>query len=258
MAIETEVRELVPTAQRCVDAGLHIHLDKPAGESLPAFRTLLEAAARKKTVVQMGYMFRYNPAFRLAYQAVREGWLGRVFEVHAVMSKQISPAERQELAVYPGGSMFELGCHLIDSLITLLGKPARITPYARSLHPDQDRLVDNQLAVFEYPDATATIRSTLVEPFGNARRQFTVCGESGTIEIYPLEPPKMRMALSQDRGPYRKGWQEVTLPKPAGRYDEEFRALARMIRGEQKPEWSADHDLLVEQCVLEASGLPLS
>ena len=37
----------------------------------------LEAEKRGLTV-QMGYMLRYNPAFELLFQAVREGWLGDV------------------------------------------------------------------------------------------------------------------------------------------------------------------------------------
>src|SRR5713226_8305824 len=51
--------QLLNTAEACVAAGLHIHLDKPAGESLPQFQRLLDEAARKHRVVQMGYMFRY-------------------------------------------------------------------------------------------------------------------------------------------------------------------------------------------------------
>ena len=256
VAVETEVRDLVPTAARCVAAGMHVHLDKPAGESLTRFRELLESAQSKNVQVQMGYMFRFNPAFRFLYRAVAEGWLGPVFEIHAVMSKQIGSDERKELAAYPGGSMFELGCHLIDSLTTLMGRPSQITPYNRTTHPDRDTLVDNQLAVFEYPNATATIRSSMIEPFGNERRHFTVCGEEGTIEIAPLEPPKLRMALLKPREGFKRGWQDVPLPKMTGRYDDEFRTLAKLIRGELAPEWSREHDLLVHESMLRACGVP--
>jgi predicted dehydrogenase len=257
VAVETEVRDLLATARRCVDAGKHVLLDKPAGESLSQFRELLETAGRKKVVVQMGYMFRYNPAFKLLYRAVREGWLGPVFEVHAVMSKQISAPERKELAVYPGGSMFELGCHVIDSLTTIMGRPERITPYSRTTHPERDSLVDNQLAVFEYSSATATIRSAMIEPFGTERRHFTVCGEEGAIEIAPLEPPKLRMALLKPREGYQRGWQDVEIPKLPGRYDDEFRTLAKVVHGEAEPEWRSEHDLLVQESVLKACGVPL-
>ncbi|NLS96214.1 MAG: Gfo/Idh/MocA family oxidoreductase [Planctomycetaceae bacterium] len=86
VAVETRVPDLIATAQRCVDAGMHLHLDKPAGTSLAAFRRLLDAATAKRLTIQMGYMLRNNPAFQLAFRAAREGWLGTVFETHGVMS----------------------------------------------------------------------------------------------------------------------------------------------------------------------------
>src|SRR5438132_34259 len=55
VAVETEVKDLLPTGARCVAAGKHIHLDKPAGESLSAFKRLLDDATRQKLTVQMGY-----------------------------------------------------------------------------------------------------------------------------------------------------------------------------------------------------------
>src|SRR6187401_1483598 len=92
--VETRVRDLLATAQRCIDAGKHIHLDKPAGESLPQYKALLGAAEKQKLLVQMGYMFRYSPAVVLMRKFLSEGWLGDVFEVHTVMSKVVPDAQR--------------------------------------------------------------------------------------------------------------------------------------------------------------------
>ena len=75
--VETRVRDLLGTAEACVAAGKHIHLDKPAGEALPQFRRILDAAAKQKLLVQMGYMFRYNPAVVLLRAFLKQGWLGR-------------------------------------------------------------------------------------------------------------------------------------------------------------------------------------
>src|SRR5216110_351038 len=38
--VETRVRDLLVTAQRCIGAGKHIGLDKPAGDSLPQYKKL--------------------------------------------------------------------------------------------------------------------------------------------------------------------------------------------------------------------------
>lgn len=253
VAVETDVSELVPTAKRCVSAGMHVHLDKPAGLSLTQFQALLDDAARRKLTVQMGYMFRYNPAFQLCFEAVKKGWLGNVFEVHGVISKTVDAEQRRKLAVYPG-SMFELGCHLIDAMIRVLGKPDKITSFSRRTRPEQDSLVDNQLAVFEYAKCTATIRSALVEVAGEKRRQFVVCGDRGTVEIRPLEPPRLLLALDPPREKYEKGYQEISLPSMSGRYDDQLIDLARIIRGEKDSQYTPEHDLAVQEAVLRASG----
>ena len=149
--VETRVRDLLDAAEACVAAGKHVHLDKPAGQSLPQFRRLLDAAAAKKLLVQMGYMYRYSPAVVLMRQVLARGWLGDPFEVHAVMSKVVAPAERRRLAEYPGGTMFELGCHVIDLVVGVLGKPQAVTPFAQHAAKANDGLADNMLAVFRYP-----------------------------------------------------------------------------------------------------------
>ena len=258
VAVETEVRDLVGTASRCISAGVHVHLDKPAGESLSAFRKVLDEATRRKLTVQMGYMFRYNPGFQFLFKAVRAGWLGNVFEASTVMSKKVGKASRRQIGQYPGGTMFELGCHVIDALVAVLGKPEKVTPFTRRTRPDEDRLADNQLAVFEYPRATATVRSSVVEVDGGRRRQFVVCGDEGTIDIKPLETPRLLLTLERPRGDFGAVKQkEIKLPRLAGRYDGDFVDLARIIRGEKSTDYPPAHDLAVHESILRASGVPV-
>lgn len=253
--VETRVRDLLDNAEACVNAGMHVHLDKPAGESLPQFRRILEAAARRKRLVQMGYMFRYNPAVVLLRDVLRRGWLGEVFEAHAVMSKVIAPAERDKLADYRGGMMFELGCHLIDLVVGLLGAPDRIASFPRHSSPRPDALQDNMLAVFEYPRATATIRSSALEVDGFQRRHLVVCGTGGTFQIQPLDDPSVRLTFATARDGYRAGYQDVAVPKYA-RYVDDAADMARVIRGEKPAAFTSEHDLAVQAAVLRASGLP--
>jgi predicted dehydrogenase len=253
--VETEIDQLLPVAEKCLLAGIHIHLDKPAGASMEHFRRVTQIAADKNRVIQLGYMFRSNPAFQFMFDAVEKGWLGEIFEIDCVMSKALPANERAEVARYRGGSMFELGCHLIDAVITLMGKPNSILPFNQKTFPERDNLNDNCLAIFQYPKATATIRSSMVEIDGNRRRQFTICGTQGTIEIEPLEPHKLLLTIDRPRGEFRKGTQSVTLPKSTGRYDGDLKELASAIRGEREYEYSLEHDLLVQESVLMASEM---
>lgn len=255
VAVEVYKKDLVATGMRCAKAGKNIHFDKPAGESVEKFALLLKEMKRRKLTLQMGYMFRNNPGFQFCMDAVKKGWLGEIFEIHGVMSKTTSDRKRKALAAYKGGTMFELGCHLIDILVAIMAKPDKVTPYVRQTKPDKDGLNDNQLAVFEYNQATATIRSALAEVDGTKRRQFYVCGDKGTIEIKPLERPKLTLVLDRDRGQFTKGTQQVQLAELTGRYDDLLIEWAKVIRGEMKDRFGPEHDLLVEQCVLKASGV---
>jgi len=253
--IETDLPDLLSSADRCIGAGLPIHLDKPPGKNYTQFEQILKRAAERKLVVQIGYMFRYNPAFEFCLYAVRNGWLGEIFEIDGVISKKISAERRAPLVDTYQGSMMLLGCHLIDLVIAILGAPVRVDSYRRRTLADADKLSDNELAVLEYPAATATVRSALVEVEGWERRQFVVCGTKGTIEIKPLEPPNLRLALTQPVDQYSKGYQEVGMPPEKERYDDQLIDFARMVQGAVKPRYTMQHDLTVQKTVLESAGL---
>ena len=254
--IETHVRDLLDVAEICIAAGKHIHLDKPAGESLPQLQRILDSAEKQELIVQMGYMYRYNPAVVLLREFLRQGWLGDVFELHTVMSKVVPAGSRRELAQYKGGIMFELGCHILDLAIGVLGQPQQVAAFNQHSSPIDDTLIDNMLAVLTYPRATATVKSSAQEVDGFARRHLVVCGTEGTFHIQPLDNPSVRLALSKPRGDYKAGYQDVSFPKYT-RYVDDAADMARIIRGEKESDFSYQHDLVVQRTLLQACELPL-
>lgn len=257
VAVETQVRDLLPVAEACIAAGKHIHLDKPAGDNLSHFKRILDQAARGHLLVQLGYMYRYNPAVVQARQFLQRGWLGEPFELHGVMSKVVDPASRAALAEFKGGIMFELGCHIVDLAVSILGAPAEIHPYIRRSRSHLDALADNVLAVFSYPRALATIKSSALEVEGFARRHLTVCGTEGTLHIQPLDAPKLHVAFSQPRESYSQGYQEIVFGDYP-RYVGDAAEMAQIIRGEKDPDFSYDHEYAVQAAVLRASGMSVS
>jgi predicted dehydrogenase len=249
--VETQVRHLLDTAEACVKAGKHIHLDKPAGDSIPQFTRILEIAEQQKLLVQMGYMYRYNPAVVLLREFLRQGWLGDIFEVHTVMSKVVSDQDRRSLAEFRGGMMFELGCHVLDLVVGILGEPAQVHSHSQHASAIQDGLADNTLAVLTYPRALATVKSSAMEVDGGARRHLVVCGTEGTFHIQPLDNPTARVSLSSAHGKYKKGINELTFPKYV-RYVEDAADMARILRGEKPSDFSYQHDLAVQRTLLKA------
>lgn len=249
--VETRVADLLDNAEACIAAGKHIHLDKPAGDSLPRYKRILENAKKQNLLTQMGFMYRYSPAVIMLRDFLKKGWLGDIFEVHTVMSKVVSPPERKNLAKFKGGIMFELGCHITDLVIGILGKPTKVEGYNQHASSIDDGLMDNMLAVLSYPKAIASVKSSAMEVEGGNRRHLVVCGSEGTFEIEPLDNPSVRLSLSKPRGEYKKGTQEIKLPKFT-RYVADAADMARIIRGEKQTDFSYDHDLVVQETLLQA------
>lgn len=247
--VETHVRDLLATAEKCIAANKHVHLDKPAGASLPHYRRVLQQAEAQQLMVQMGYMYRYNPAVLLLHEMLDQGWLGDIFEVHTVMSKVVDPSSRKQLAEFPGGMMFELGCHIIDLVVGVLGAPSKVSAFGQHASLENDGLADNMLAVFEYPRALATVKTSAMEVEGFARRHFVVCGSGGTFHIQPLDNPTARVALSEAHGKYATGYQEISFPK-FRRYVADAADMAAVIRGERENRFDYQHDLAVQTALL--------
>ena len=253
VAVETRIEESAATAMRCLKAGKHIHLDKPGALNLEDYKTLRLGAEKDGLTVQMGYMLRYNPAFELLFKAIREGWLGEITEIDAAMGKLADSGTRKNIGSLPGGGMFELGCHLIDAVLTILGKPTAVQAFSTPTQPDGVK--DNQVAILQYPKAIALIRCNHADPFGGPRRRFNVTGTEGTFEILPLESGKINLSLTKPAGGYKKGTQTFQLDVPKGRYDAEFVDLAKVIQEQTKLAWDAAHDIAVYETVMRAAGL---
>ena len=272
VVIETTLEDSARAALAALKAGKHIHLDKPGAEKHTDFVALRRYAAEQKLTVQMGYMLRYNPGIQLLVRAVKEGWLGEVMEIDASMGKPLDEGTRKRFAQLPGGGMYELACHLVDTIVTLMGPPMSVQAFGNATRAPQDPFVDNQLAVLSYPKATVTIRCNHADPFGGPNRYITVRGTHGDMEIRPLESGKGTLRLDQPRDTvkvcreengamvmraetrFKKGENAFELQVPKGRYDEEFRDLARVLRG-QAFAWSAEHDIAVHANALRAAGL---
>lgn len=256
IAIETNVPDLLDVAEACIDAGKHIHLDKPAGFSLPQFQRILDKAAKQHLIVQMGYMYRTHPGVKLLEELLQNGWLGEIFAVNAVIGKLMSASSRKGILDQPGGIMFELGGHMLDIVLHLLGRPESIHTVNQHSSPIDDGYMDNMLAVLGYSNAHATLHCSCDEVDGFARRQLVVCGTEGTLEIRPMPNPSAKLALTKERGRFRKGWQDVELPKYI-RYTEDIAEFSRLIRHEQDPRYNYDHDLLVQETLLKISDMPV-
>ncbi|WFB37086.1 Gfo/Idh/MocA family oxidoreductase [Kiritimatiellota bacterium B12222] len=261
VVVETPNLDLVPTALRCMEQGFHMHMDKPAGNDLALFDQLLKGCQEKQLSLQLGYMLRSNPAVQFCQRIVQEGWLGDVFQVQADMNHDYGgEGYQQYIGKIEGGIMFNLGCHLIDFMVALLGRPEAVTPFLSGTANVDKGIQNNGLAVLSYPHATVTICSCSQAVDGIRQRRLTVNGTKGTFDVQPLElydgsPIHARLILAEGNAEFEAGSHDIELPGFTDRYRAQFLELAQMINGELVNPYSFEHDRVVQEVVMAASGL---
>ena len=150
--------------------------------------------------------------------------------------------------------MFILAGHVVDIVVALLGRPHRVSAFARQQTDAFPWYRDNNVAVLEYPDALAVVESVAGEVEPGAARRMEVYGSRGSAILEPMEPPRLRLCLDAARDGCEAGWQEVPVAARP-RYVESLRAFLATIHGEQPADRTFAHELAVQETLLAAAGL---
>lgn len=258
--VEVTNDDLPAVALACAEHGLALHMDKPAGRDYGLYERIVNLCRVRGIPLQMGYMFRVNPAIRFAQKAVREGWLGEVISVEADMNHAYGDSKYpQYVASLKGGLMYNLGCHLVDFILPMMkGLPERAHVIRQAAPGDPDGSGTSCVSVLEWPRGTVTLRSAR-----NAKmnvRWLRVQGSRGELDLRPIErfdgqPLKLELRLSEPAGGYAKGVHVVDFGVQKDRYADQLRELADIIRGRAPNPDLYDHDLAVHAVTLMASGL---
>ncbi len=264
VAIETDGDIICQAAQQCADRSLHLHMDKPGGQDWRAFQHLVQTCRDHSLALQLAYIYRYNPALKFIRDAVRNGWLGDIFEIHAVMSRDDSnnASYRKWLSQFQGGAYYIFAGYLIDFTVSLLGAPERAFSFLKRTR--NDTLVDSGLGILEYPVATASLRVSVAEIEGFDHRRVIVCGTNGSAELCPIESKStnyytqhlpVRLTLKEPKGDYPAGTTMVDCGVLGDRYAGQLTEFAQIVRGEKTNPFDYDHELLVQRLLLETSGV---
>ena len=258
IASEGNNAESLDQTEQIVNAGKHVWYDKPAGENWEQWQRVINTVQEKSLHVQMGYMLRYHSAFKQVAEWVHSGFLGDVFSVRAHMSTNISLEARTRISQHVGGIFFDLGGHVLDQVLWLLGRPEKVTSFLRNDGGSVEPFKDNTLTVYEFEKAMAFISISALEPRPVARR-FEVYGSAGSaIIVEPFEPGlKIRLCLETAKDGYSEGEQVVEIDGESRQrtYELELDAFLATIAGDQPPDRPVSHELLVQETLLRATGV---
>lgn len=116
--IATLNANLAPIAERCIQAGKHLLIEKPVATSVEEIDRLTKMARQSGSLVRAGYNHRYHPAVRKARELFDAGEIGPVMFLRGryghggrVGYDREWRADRQ---LSGGGELIDQGVHLID------------------------------------------------------------------------------------------------------------------------------------------------
>ena len=136
VVVATTNDKLSEIAVAALDGGRHVLVEKPAGRSVREVNAVIDAAARNRRLVRVGFNHRYHPALQKAKQLVDAGAVGEMMFVRGRYGHGGRLGYEKEWRADPemsgGGELIDQGVHLIDLSRLFLGDFVSTSGYAHT------------------------------------------------------------------------------------------------------------------------------
>jgi predicted dehydrogenase len=214
VVVEPFTHHMADVTVKAIQAGKAVLLEKPAANNPESMARILGAYRKGKSLLQVGYMMRQGSMVDFAREVLAKKLLGRVtvarFHVSVPAPDAVTPWFNLENDI--GGVLFEDGCHMVDIVLSLMGKPRRISAFVpkyedltrKHKHMYEDAAVLNM----DWGSCVGTL--SLVGWEANEwieTWEMDFYGTEGTLQV-GLLPASYKLFLREGRGGFKKGWNE--------------------------------------------------
>ncbi len=204
-------------AQAALQAGKHVHLEKPMAVTLDDARDMLRVSEETGAKTIVGYNYLRNPAFVHARQLIEDGAIGHLLYFRGTVDEDYQAdrdlvwtwrATKEEAGL---GTLGDLGCHLVSLATVLIGPIDSLiaeTGIVHATRPVEEgsyerRAVENEdvaSALLTFANGVHGVISTSRCAWGRKNYlAFEVHGSKGMITFDQERMNELR--LYQNRGP---------------------------------------------------------
>lgn len=116
----------------CLQAGKHVMCEKPMAMNAGQARAMVDAARTSGCILLVGYGSRFAPSARSIRRHIRAGDLGAIYYGRAAVLRQRGVPTRSGFTskrVSGGGVLVDIGVHVLDLAMWLMGMPRPIGVY---------------------------------------------------------------------------------------------------------------------------------
>jgi predicted dehydrogenase len=148
---------------RALSRGIAVFCQKPLGRTASEVQAVTDAARKADRLIDVDFSYRYTEGMQRIAEIVRGGELGHVFAIDLVFHNAYGPDKAwfYDPAQSGGGCVMDLGVHLVDLALWVLGFPevasvtSKLFAGGELLGPAADRVEEYAIATLELQSGTA-------------------------------------------------------------------------------------------------------
>ena len=168
IVISTPTSTHFTLAQKSLESGHHVFVEKPLASSAPECQQLIETAEKKNRILFVGHTFKYNAGIRAAKEYIDRGELGKIYLIDANRTN-LGPIR------YDVNALWDLASHDISIFSYWLGENPKSVTARGGCYLNRD-IEDAVYATFEYKNGVvAHVHASWLNP--RKVRQITLVGE---------------------------------------------------------------------------------
>ncbi len=172
---------------RAAEAGRHVLVEKPIEIDLPRADALIDACDRHQVRLGVIFQSRFLPAVQQMEQAVRQGRLGRLFLVDAIVKWYRDPGYyapdswHGTLALDGGGALINQAIHTVDLLRWMAGPVRQVAAFRGALRYPHLEGEDTLVASLQFESGALGVIQAATSAKPGFPRRLELSGEHGTI-----------------------------------------------------------------------------
>jgi predicted dehydrogenase len=226
-----------------VAGGVHVIADKPFAPTAAAARELKQAAADAGVLLSVYHNRRWDADIRTLQGIVAGGSLGELWRVHS----RFDLDDPTTLEAGPeGGLLRDIGTHLVDQMLWLLGPATAVTAHLDWIELPEGRTDAGFVITLQHAGGVqSTVESTKMN--GLAVRELRAYGSNGSYRSYgtdvqaqaifagrrPANEPETWGYEPEDNwGTLATTTGEERVPSAQGSYQDLYTQFAAAVRGE--------------------------
>jgi predicted dehydrogenase/sugar phosphate isomerase/epimerase len=221
----------VEVVTRCLEAGKHVHTEKPLAPTYEEARRLVDLAAARGLRLSGAPVTWLGEAQQTAWKLVRDGAVGTPRVAYATVDwGRIEAWHPNPAPFYAVGPVFDVGVYPLTLLTAWFGPVRKVTAGGGIVLPDR-KTKDGWPFTLTTEDWTVSVLD-----FVNGMRARL------TANFYVGEPAENRAGLEVhgDAGSVAIGWHAATSPVRLGRFGEKYHRVPLLRPPAGTGEWYCD------------------